>query len=184
RQQNLARNDFLQAVRAWHDLTDKEHDAWDALARSFPITNRLGLTTYLSGFQIFLKDSINIQWFPFYPRATPPFPTQTNPFLSVELDFTEGGPYNITTIQQPMPSPSQHLVYIHRSMSSTSRSVFNSHLFVQSQVATLITVDWKFWIEFNVGPLRLEERVSIKSVQWNPDNFRSPPFYAATNVHA
>jgi len=50
----LAQRALIQAIRSkWEALTDLQRRAWDAAAKSYPLTTRLGTPKYISGWQLF-----------------------------------------------------------------------------------------------------------------------------------
>lgn len=72
------------AISAWHDLTDDDKEAWDRAAAENAIANRLGIRRFLTGYQVYLRSTMNSR------KAIPTFPT-----LPAEL-FAPPSPPTIT----------------------------------------------------------------------------------------
>jgi hypothetical protein len=54
------RADFARVATAWRNLGDEQHAAWAAAAAVYPHTNRLGLKTQISGWNLYVKTNLQI----------------------------------------------------------------------------------------------------------------------------
>ena len=91
---------YASASPAWRALTAAQRIAWRSAAVSFNHTNRLGVSSPLSGWQLYLKYYIYAAHF-FFPAPTVPpvLITQTPPDSSA-LDLHSGGGSEIT-VERP-----------------------------------------------------------------------------------
>ena len=91
---------YAGASPAWRALTVAQRIAWRSAAASFNHTNRLGVNSPLSGWQLYLKYYIYAAHFFFAaPTAPPTLITQTPPdSFALDLDHTGGSEI---TVERP-----------------------------------------------------------------------------------
>lgn len=51
---------FVNSQRRWRTLSVSQREAWRTYANNIPETNRLGKTSHLSGFQMYIKTQVNL----------------------------------------------------------------------------------------------------------------------------
>jgi hypothetical protein len=81
---------FLRACNAWRAMTTLQRAGWAIAARTYPHSNRLGLTVYMSGFQFFVHTNTiplflrtNLTTTPYPPSAfTPPTAIVTSFYIT------------------------------------------------------------------------------------------------------
>lgn len=95
---NRARLNFI--ATAWRSLTEPERIAWNDLAATIPYTNKVGDSSFYSGFQLFMKHNlVRLQFLPTIlrnaPAVAPTFPTYEVGELSAEQDSTTFGDFTL-----------------------------------------------------------------------------------------
>lgn len=58
--QSLKRSFFAEAARYWRTLTESERNQNNTNTSSYPVIDKFGNTTYLSGYQLLLRSNINL----------------------------------------------------------------------------------------------------------------------------
>ncbi len=184
RPQLIRRARFAQAKYFYHQLTPDQREAWRALSKTWTQTNRLGIPQTLSAFQLYLKFQINLIAGPPYPIVEPPYPSTTTPISTLTLDFTVGGPYNITITPGVSAFPAFQLIFAHRPVSSNPRTFYNTYNLIGPRASFDGPRDWQSYIENILGPPALDEQIGIKAYLHDLSFFRSPPAFASTQLHA
>ncbi len=99
----VMRNIYSQLRIAWKALTPIQRQAWNVTALQLPRPNRLGQTTNLSGYLLFMKtNSLGAPEFP----AVAPFPQYTDPLffdnatesITTNLSISLAGGYNFDIV--------------------------------------------------------------------------------------
>lgn len=96
---NQARQRSLisQLAKSWTSaLTDAQRANWRAYAATFPVVNKLGNTTFLSGNQLFSKLNIPVVTAGNPIPVTPPLSTTVNSPIAVTIVATSGGGGSLT----------------------------------------------------------------------------------------
>lgn len=179
-----ARADFTRALSYWHDLAPHYKKAWRALAATYTQTNRLGTSHHLTPLQLYLKFVTHQLFSPPNPYSNPPAPSKTQPITALTLDFTAGGPANITFVPGVAAHPARQMIFAHRPFISSDRVTFNTYRFLGNDTSQDAARDWQTPLEAALGIPLVGERIGIRAFLFDDSYFRSPPFYAATTVHA
>ena len=164
---------------AWRDLSEEQRTSWRQSAISFPFTNRLGVTSTLSGFQLFMKlnlftyDEPNIGILPLI--ETPPNLTAFAPFRLDSFEPNQaGGP--ILFFSNPSGGPTQSVsIFGARSFSSAPRLFWNSYKALGRETPSLTKeTDITNWTSI-LGPIRVGERYFVRVFLRTPTGFPTGP---------
>lgn len=90
--QSYIRQSITAASKYWQLLTPGERDAWDAIAPSWPYTDKFGNPGELTGFNLFIQLSTNLLLIgePINPTASLPAPLFTFSSFSVSASVGSG----------------------------------------------------------------------------------------------
>lgn len=96
-QTQLANRARFQFIRAYyfHTLTDAQRVQWTTVASQIPLTDRVGVTRFLTGLQLFVKQSMQDEDL----SSINDTPGNLEPgivMLGVDWDCTEGGPFTLS----------------------------------------------------------------------------------------
>lgn len=95
--QNAVRARFGAIAMLWGLLTQAQRNAWNAMAREFPYTNRLGDTKILSGFALHQKLNTNLAIIGQSFVSDPPEPISPPAIVSLVTNVSIGeGEFNVT----------------------------------------------------------------------------------------
>lgn len=138
---------FQNLRAAWAQLETQEITQWRAAAADFPHTNRLGVTSRLSGYQLFMKVNA-FAWNP--SKGLAPDPISTPPNLNRQVSFTfdrfrvSVGFFKQFRAQEPIPSNNtQILIYGARTFSTSPRKSWTDFKFIEfgTLLATTLTIN-------------------------------------------
>ena len=109
--QTLVRTAMGQISSAWRSLTQGQQNAWNALAKTVPYTNSLGVVSYYSGLQLFMSCNLNRQTvgaaFLTDPVAPPTFNAMT--LADLVADASSG---SITATRDVTDGPALGFTYV------------------------------------------------------------------------
>ena len=168
---------YANVVRAWQALTPEQRDAWRSLARNFPATNRIGLTSPPSGFQAFTSANLHSLRQTGILRQDPP----RNDAVSLDIPFTITfelfGPYAIL-FEQIDTFPSLRLqIWGSRHLSKTDpRSPPDFRIILETTFAAPVFFPvevFDAWVA-TFGEMQFQERFSIR-VRYYAPGFQISP---------
>ncbi len=177
-----ARAALAITVKAWGNLSDANRINWQAAARDFNFTNRLGQSSALSGLQFFIK--VN------YPSALAGLiisdngylPNAPEPISSITAgaDILTG--YNVITQYVAHVSGTPAFFFGSLNYRDTTDTFVNDWKFFlrvrpPDVTALNITTDW----ELAFGPLRVDQTVKLK-VQFTPSTSLPASTHFLTSV--
>lgn len=99
--QTLSRVALAYVSTIWRSLTQAQQDAWKLLATTVPYTNRLGESSFYSGFQLFVKlnktlQSNGLDTIQNAPAGAPSFPSFALSAYQSEQDATDFGLFSLS----------------------------------------------------------------------------------------
>ena len=102
----------MQSVRNfWKTLTDEQQDSWTTTARDTPHTNRLGVTSPISGFQLMVQTNIRVVLGGDALESVPLPGGVSAVVQNVTVDFSAAGDYDILGDALDPPTVSRYLLY-------------------------------------------------------------------------
>jgi hypothetical protein len=105
-----ARNLLTLFAQKWRSLTEAQQAAWNAAAPSFPVTNRIGETITLSGFNFYVRQNININLAGGSSISVPPSPGTVVSPLTFSGTCTGGA---ISLIYTATPVPTGQVLFVY-----------------------------------------------------------------------
>lgn len=121
----------MQLVRkSWRNLTDSQRTAWRQAALSVPHTNRLTITSNLTGFALFVRyntERLALTRDAGIPLFTDPPPsTRLIPWPLVSFNVVSGGNKTLTIIARSRAGATRITYYAARTFSTAPRRFWNS----------------------------------------------------------
>lgn len=136
---------FDTTTRAWRDLTPEQRESWRTLAIDQPTTNRLGLTSPITGFQSYLSSSLLQSSFTGIPLSAPPRRDSLLTLDAVTTNFIVGGLHTVTVESSNSFDPTAVQIMGARTFSTAIPKFFHRFRVVHVQTIT-ITDSHKFQI--------------------------------------
>jgi len=171
-QQTLLRTQFSAAAQYFtNTLTEPQRAAWRTFAASYPVTNRLGNTTFLSGQQMFCKLACNLQGNGDAIINTPPISTAVAPVNYTLITATAGSPGSLQiyssgiglgTYDRVVHFASPPLNPGRAFASSQMRRLGTSYLFLSTN-----TVTSEYLNNFGLTPTAGGQRIIVRSYGLN-----------------
>lgn len=150
----------------WQLLSQESRTAWNHAASSVPHTNRLGVTSRLTGFQLFI--SINFPTKRIGPVLAYQNPPQnlirTIPIVDVDITFEAGGPYEFFINPADHPFGSDIILYIDRPVSNSVINSFKHWRFLGIKKNQAFNYNWQTEIHSTVGELTENETIGLKAL--------------------
>lgn len=184
--QQTRRAAYTETVRAWALRTTGEKLSWNNNAKFYPQTNRLGQPRLLSGFALFVKNTMRAFTSGHSGGAFPPVPLVYSPLQSVTLDYKTGNYLNMSAWITGPAAPTRIDCYglrgYNRQLAATPRNLkYFAHV-VPSAYPTATNIRTAFEAAF--GAPTNGETIWLKLIPTNLNSFLTPPWYATTVVHA
>lgn len=180
----LRRARFQSFHRQWEALSDIKRLSWNTAAKQSSRTDPFGTKRTMSGFQFFMRVCLDM------PLDSPTAPVDVifmqaiEPFTSLTLDFTVGGPFNITLPVYP-PGPETHArIAAYRPVSSITLNYIPAWRSLTYFFANGLAHDWHTEFVAALGDPVLDEVVYIQAKQYVWFRPISLPIWAATTIHA
>lgn len=117
---------FSQVQKDWAVATDLTRDQWRAAAASIKRTNRLGLPSTLTGFQLFVMNSLTNPVSDHTNFPVPPHLTATPQPTSVVLTASAAGQINLAWNVTDVPALIFCYIFGMRTLSTRPRTFFNT----------------------------------------------------------
>jgi len=172
-----ARRTFQEWALRWSSLSPEQVRAWNAYAKTHPITDRLGGVKNVSGRNLFMKLRMPISpnYDPFV-EVEPPLLTAQEYEVAGAL-FWAGGPYWYFALEVPPTADIEvDSVWIARFQSPSETHKPQSWIKVCSILNTIIWNNITTSIQSTCGDLCPGEHVAIKIVARAPDKWPAPPY--------
>ena len=153
---------FTRQAHNWSIEPETIRAQWRQAALDFPHTNRFGVTTRLSGFQLYMA---YVQWsstpLDFFAHPMPIMSREPG-FQIISLSFTEGGPFNITVAPIAPSTYSRWTVLGSRPRKQAGISFFRDFTRVTALPTPFFTFDIFPAFEFNLGSPAATEAIGIR----------------------
>ena len=134
--QRIAQSRLLAAATAWRALTVLEQTAWRTYAQNIPLSNRLGTTRLISGYQTFLKIHMTRFNFTTVILADPPVVFLRQPIHAFQLSSSVASGIIIDFTDDDPTSGRTAYVYGHPFFRVTLPSSNNAWIFLATVVTT------------------------------------------------
>jgi len=181
----LSQRAYFQTIQhKWLEISDLQRTAWRARAKAFPLPNRLGKPSYLSGWQWFLKHSSF--FFPLYGyvMADPPHFILTPPFLDFTITAQDDGFVSAHSWVWSSATKGAAVVYGSQPWSTKPRTTFTYWRFLNdwsSAVGAVVcTAQWRAAF----GNLIEGQRIALKVIHFDPSLLPSFPILKTHTVTA
>lgn len=166
-EKQLARRALFQTVtNYWQNLDQEDYDAWRDAAADVTKTNRLGIKSQISPWQLFLQQNMLTLWANGDLSTTPIPNRQTVACIDATIAFTAGGAYNVTMVD-PGGDQIIGIVYGARSYRTTPPVKWTPKTWTFVEFAGWsfgstvdVSTDW----DANIGAPVEDEMVAVKLV--------------------
>ncbi len=176
---------FQRALSRWSKISGTQQKAWNTAAANFPQTNRLGVRSAISGWQLFIKQNLFTLWVEDTFRDDPVPARQTYAAEYFELSFTAGGEY-LVSVGGFIPKPIRTVLYGARSFRSMDRAQWTPNIwtFFKFQTFTVQTRDVTAAWDAAIGPPQQDELIAVKVRIFSIDTIwpPGPPRTAVTQM--
>lgn len=183
--QLVERSRHQRITTCWKTLTTAEYLEWRILAEQVNRTNRLGITSKMSPFTLFIAQNRVEAYLGISLIRTPYALTAAEPCFVEAIVFTAGGSYNITlSFADPYAHRNVYLYGFRPMRTSPTRGVrswkFLGRAFFEGMTPLSITA----WWDPKLGPLSADEFVHVKLRVQTIGGIRNPPTTVTTTVLA
>lgn len=175
---------FQSFHRQWEDLTDTLRTAWNVAGKRYVVHNRFGTPRTLTGFQLWMQTAMQMRYVSFTVVTTPPYMQAYPPPASLTLDFTVGGPFNITVPDPPGMPGVWARVYAARPVNSRTLTYVHHWRAVKYFAADGAAHDWFTPFTEVLGEPVVNEVVYIRTHHYLWDRPMSLPIWSPTTIHA
>lgn len=168
--QTTAKN-TMQVVRlGWQNLLEVSRQAFNRMAEGIPHTNRLGQTSRLTGFQLYVQINIPDPIIGITPQYVgPPQSTlKSVPIVDADISFEVGGPYTFKINPDDHPLGSWVNLYVSRPMTKNAITHFKFWRHAGKKQNLVANYDWQSKIEPVVGELIEGEVVGLQAFHTEP----------------
>lgn len=173
---------FHTLAAHWQTLGHHKQRTWHLARHNMPYRNRLGLSTKMTAFNLYMKTNLcfasHMQFVDAYAPAVL-FPYN---LMTLELDFTEGGPFNVTRVPAPVPPNRTRAYRITQTITSNPRQIQHHWQNLFKHDTGLETTDiYNQWIAALPEP-RAGEHLQVEIQEWTTDAWPSLRTNAFTAV--
>lgn len=179
------RNQMQRMVSVWKTLTAAEYLEWKSLAEKVPRTNRLGVTSRTTPFQVFVRMNKITAYLGITIQTTPYLLGHARACKVKSILFTEGGPYTIRLEELTPYTSGETWVYGHRPMRTSPTRGIRTWKFLGR-----VPFDgddpqnlWSWWTP-RLGELVTGEFVHLKLICQTVGGINNPPHTVTTTVVA
>lgn len=168
---------------AWKGLTEAQIAGWNEAAKNFPYTDIFGDTKYLSGFNLYVKLSMNLQIAGVAAISQPPAPLTTIPIALVSITAAAGV---ITLSIGPTTVPADQVYVVEMTPGVSPGRNFLKNFYRQITVIDEGTSTASFNVTAaytaRLGTPDVGTRVGVRVYSINKDNGQATPAAEASTI--